>query len=183
MKTTYSAIILGTAMTLATSFAFAVDPPAKPKAGGSGTITFTGSIIDSPCTLTADTQNQTIELGQVSNKALLNQGRSVPKAFKLELQQCDISTLKTVQVTFAGDQDSVDPTLLGMTGSARGAGIALTNGSGTLVKLGEATPSHALLEGNNTLSFSAYLQGTAAKDIAITPGVYSAVTNFLLTYQ
>lgn len=183
MKPTYSALVLGTAMTLATSFAFAVDPPATPKAGGGGTVTFTGSIIDSPCTLTADTQNQTIELGQVSNKSLLNQGRSVPKAFKLELQQCDISTLKTVQVTFAGDQDSVDPTLLGMTGSARGAGIALTNGSGTLVKLGEATPSHALLEGNNTLSFSAYLQGTAAKDVAITPGVYSAVTNFLLTYQ
>lgn len=183
MKSTYSALALGTALTIASSFAFALDPLPTAKAGGGGTVTFTGSIIDSPCTLTADTQNQTIELGQVSNKSLLNKGRSVPKAFKLELQQCDISTLRTVQVTFAGDKDSVDPTLLGMTGSARGAGIALTNGSGTLVKLGEATPSHALLEGNNTLSFSAYLQGTAAQDVAITPGVYSAVTNFLLTYQ
>lgn len=150
---------------------------------GAGKVTFVGSIIDAPCSLSAKSVDQTIEMGQVSNKVLANGGQAVARNFNIELEQCDISTLKKVQVTFGGDADVTDPSLLGIAGSARGAGIALANGAGSQVKLGEASPARTLLEGNNTLVFGAYLKGTTAKDVAVTPGEFNAVANFVLAYQ
>ncbi|AIJ06761.1 major fimbrial subunit MrfA [Edwardsiella piscicida] len=38
---------------------------------GSGTVTFKGAIIDAPCSITPDTTDQTVNLGQVSSNALL----------------------------------------------------------------------------------------------------------------
>lgn len=58
--------------------------------------------------------------------------------------------------------------LLGFTGEAEGAGIAITDGSGSVVSLGQPTAGQTLVGENNTLVFSAYLQGSTASD-AIKP--------------
>lgn len=150
---------------------------------GSGKVHFEGSIIDAPCSLDSKSVDQTVIMDQVSNKALADNGTSEVKNFNIELRQCDISTLKKVKVTFGGDADAVDNSLLGIAGSAKGAGIVLTNGSGVQVKLGEASTARTLLQGDNTLAFGAYLKGTAAKGEAVTPGSFNATANFTLAYE
>lgn len=45
---------------------------------GHGKVTFTGSIIDAPCSISPDSIDQTVSLGQISNAALANSGTSTP---------------------------------------------------------------------------------------------------------
>jgi len=149
---------------------------------GHGTVTFIGSIIDAPCSISPDSVDQTVNLGEVSNVALKNGGTSEPQPFDIKLEQCDTSTLKTVQATFTGAPSAGNPDLLGITGTAKGASIAITNGSGEVITLGTPSPAQTLQNGNNTLAFSAYLQGDGAS-ATVVPGSFQSVADFTLSYQ
>lgn len=155
---------------------------------GHGTVTFTGSIIEAPCSITPETKDQTVPLGQVSNVALKNGGHSTPKNFYIKLENCELTSAEpgknnTVTVTFTGANSVDGADLLGITGTAKGAGIALTDGSGKLIKLGSPTSAQSLGNKNNTLSFAAYLQGSSADDAVIVPGEFQSVADFTLAYQ
>ncbi|AJJ65177.1 fimbrial protein [Yersinia aldovae] len=149
---------------------------------GHGTVTFTGSIIDAPCSITPDTVDQTVNLGQISNVALTNGGKSTPRNFLIKLENCDVTTLDTVTTTFSGSESTAVAGLLGITGVAEGAGIAITDGSGSVVTLGQPTAGQTLVGPNNTLTFSAYLQGSTASN-AVKPGNFYSVADFTLAYQ
>lgn len=155
---------------------------ANAKDQGHGTISFTGAIIDAPCSITAETANQTVDLGQVSNVALTNGQTSSPKSFFIQLEQCDTSKLKSgVSTAFTGATDANNPDMLGVTGSAKGAGIVITDGSGTPIKLdGTPTDAQTIGDGSNKLSFSAYLQANGA---SVTPGDFSSTADFTLSYN
>lgn len=149
---------------------------------GHGTVTFTGSIIDAPCSISPDTTDQTVNLGEVSDKALENGGKSTPQPFNIRLENCDTTQLKNVNVTFTGAADADAPGMLGITGSASGAGIVLTDGSGSPITLGTPTGGQIIQDGNNTLTFSAYLQGNGAS-ATVVPGDFQGVTDFTLAYN
>lgn len=151
---------------------------------GHGKVTFTGSIIDAPCSINPDSIDQTVSLGEVSNVALEadgNTGTSVPRNFEIKLENCDTSTMKTVKTTFTGAEGVTDGSL-GITGTAKGASIILTNGDGEQIKLGEASAPHMIQDNSDTLLFSAYLQGDGAA-ATVTPGDFTAVADFTLAYQ
>lgn len=151
---------------------------------GHGKVTFTGSIIDAPCSINPDSIDQTVKLGEVSNVALKangNTGTSIPRPFEIKLENCDGVTGKTVEATFTGAEGVTDGSL-GITGTAKGASIILTNGDGKQIKLGDATDPHMLQNGNNTLLFTAYLQGDGAS-ATVTPGDFTAIADFTLAYQ
>ncbi|TFZ52356.1 type 1 fimbrial protein [Serratia proteamaculans] len=158
-----------------------------------GTVTFKGSIIDAPCSITPETVDQTVNLGQISNKTLVKQGKSTPQSFSIKLDKCDVTTLKNVTATFSGAASAGNANLLGITGTAKGASIAITDGASRVIKLGEATEKQTIQKGNNTLAFAAYLQGdpdtpattTGGKDTpaVIVPGEFSSVVDFTLAYQ
>ncbi|MCR1574222.1 fimbrial protein [Klebsiella aerogenes] len=160
---------------------------AAPTDAGHGTVKFEGSIIDAPCSITPDTVDQTVNLGQISNVALKDGGKSSPKNFYIKLENCDVSTAKNVTATFTGANSAGNPDLLGITGTARGASIAITDGAGSLIKLGSSTKPQGIQDINNTLAFSAYLQGDMAADgttgAEIVPGEFSSIANFTLAYQ
>ena len=150
---------------------------------GHGTVTFTGSIIDAPCSISPDSIDQTVKLGEVSNVALNangNTGTSIPRPFEIKLENCDTSTSKTVTTTFTGAEGAVADHL-GITGTASGASIVLTDGTGKPIALGKPTDSRMLQDGNNTLMFSAYLQGDGAS--AVVPGDFTAIADFTMDYQ
>ncbi|MFS2224413.1 fimbrial protein [Pantoea sp. B65] len=152
---------------------------------GHGTVTFQGSIIDSPCSINPDTIDQTIALGQISSVALSasgNTGSSLPRHFQIKLENCDTSTLSTVQSKFTGPVSDYDADSLAISGTASGASIVMTDGSNQKVKLGVATTPQPLQTGFNTLSFNAYLQGGGAS-ATIVPGEFQSVANFTLSYQ
>lgn len=160
---------------------------------GHGKVTFKGAIIDAPCSISPNSIDQTVDLGQVSNAVLVGGGKSSQRVFDIALENCDVSDKKGVQLTFSGAAASFDNTnkTLGIVGTASGAGIQITNGSGNVVTLGTPTPLQAILEGNNTLHFSAYLMGDptqtgtgeSAQNATITSGDFSAIADFTLSYQ
>lgn len=150
---------------------------------GHGTVTFTGSIIDAPCSIAPESVDQTVNMGQVSNVALKDGGKSVPHQFDIKLEKCDITTMKTVTTTFSGKSSVASPDRLGIIGTASGASIAITDLASNLIKLGTATPAQTLNDGNNTLRFAAYLQGDSTTDAVVVPGDFTAVAEFKLAYQ
>ncbi|MBI6183760.1 type 1 fimbrial protein [Serratia proteamaculans] len=173
---------------MAAVLAFGVTSVAHAADQGHGTVTFKGAIIDAPCSITPETVDQTVNLGQVSNVALKDGGQSTPKSFQVKLENCELNDKapgknNTVSIKFTGASSVDDAALLGITGTAKGAGIAITDGSGKLVELGKASSAQTLGNGNNTLSFAAYLQGSKASGAVITPGEFQSVADFTLAYQ
>ncbi len=167
---------------LATVLAFGVSSLANAADQGHGKVTFTGSIIDAPCSIAPESADQTVEMGQISNVALKNGGKSAPRQFDIKLEQCDTSTLKTVTTTFDGKASAANLDLLGIIGTASGASIAITDMASNPIKLGTATAPQTLNDGNNTLRFAAYLQGDGAS-ATVVPGDFTAVADFKLAYQ
>ncbi|TDB56866.1 fimbrial protein [Photorhabdus khanii] len=179
MKLNKLVMALGLGMALVAGSVNAANP-----SQGHGTVTFTGSIIDAPCSITPETVDQIVPLGSISNASLKNGGRSSSKSFKISLENCTTETINTVTTTFTGAKSSITggDGLLGIEGSAKGAGIAITDGGGNKIKLGTPSPAVALHDGSNDLNFAAYLQGDTGPD-AVVPGDFTGIANFQLTYQ
>ena len=168
---------------MAAVVAFGISSSAYAADAGHGTVTFNGSIVDAPCSISPETVDQTVNLGQVSNVALTAGGRSTPKNFRIDLEDCTVETGSTVQVTFTGAKAlESNNNMLAITGSARGAGIIMTDTSGAPITLGEATTAQMLQNGKNTLQFAAFMQGVVASGVAVVPGDFTAITDFTLAY-
>lgn len=153
---------------------------------GQGKVTFTGAIIDSPCSISPESVDQTVELGQVSNALLKKGGKSTPKSFTIDLEHCEIEDKKNnVSVTFSGVQSDISghDGMLSISGLAEGASVAITDAGGKLIKLGSASPLVGVNEGNTALRFAAYLQGDGSDGAVVVPGDFSAIADFTLAYQ
>lgn len=150
-----------------------------------GTVTFTGSITATPCSINPDSVDQTVPLGTIAKHVLDSGGTSVPRQFDIKLEQCDITMLTgpTVTTTFNGVAGPTSPTgLLGIYGTARGASVAITDIASNPIPLGTASLAQTLVDGSNTLRFTAYLQGDNSATNPVTPGDFTAVTDFVLNY-
>ncbi|QJU41469.1 fimbrial protein [Serratia marcescens] len=178
---------------MAAAVAFGLSSTAFAADQGHGKVTFTGAIIDAPCSINPDSIDQTVELGQISKVALLNGGKSTPRNFSIDLENCTFAKNTStgaleknkVALTFTGMESNANPSngLLGITGTAKGASVAITDGSGAVIKLGKPTKDQELQNGSNTLKFAAYLQGDGASNAVITEGEFQAVADFTLAYN
>lgn len=174
-------------MVAAIALGFVSVANAAPKDQGHGTIEFYGSIIDAPCSIAPGDDEQRIPMGEIANVALKDGGKSTPKNFYIHLVNCEATTAKTVTTTFTGPTSAGNADLLGITGSASGASLAITDGSGSVIKLGQPTAPQGIQDHTNILNFSAYLQGDMGTDgktaAEIKPGDFSTTTTFTLAYQ
>ncbi|MEX3099202.1 fimbrial protein, partial [Serratia ureilytica] len=114
---------------LAAVMAFGVSSLAHAADQGHGTVTFSGSIIAAPCSIAPESLDQTVELRAISNVALKNGGKSTPRNFQTKLENCEPTTKNpgknnTAPLTFSGSASEADSKLLGITATAKGAGIA-----------------------------------------------------------
>lgn len=153
---------------------------------GSGSVTFTGSIIDAPCSISPDTVDQEVPLGQVAKSTLLKGGKSNPQHFDIKLENCVLSTdeaaKNTVTITFNGAAANDSNTLLKIEGSAAGAGVGITDPNGNAVTLGKASDAIALVDAaTNTLDLYGHLEGI--DDKTLTEGSFEAISHFTLDYQ
>ncbi|EGT5658716.1 type 1 fimbrial protein [Citrobacter braakii] len=179
MKLTKLALVMGLGMSMVTGAATAAD-------AGHGTVTFEGSIIDAPCSIMSDSVDQTVQLGEVAAHALADGGTSTPAKFSIKLGSCDASTITDgVKITFTGNEDAAAAGHLafGAGSSAKGASIVIADSEGKALDLGAESEAVALYDGDNSLSFQAYLQGSEASGATVTPGSFSSVTNFTLAYN
>lgn len=170
-------------LVIATLMALGTTSTAQAAEQGGGTITFTGSIIEAPCTISQENSEQTIDLGQISNVSLANSGKSEPRQFTIALENCALATKNSVTTTFTGPAGNANR--VGISGTAKGASIAIVDGAYNEIKLGTPSVAQVLQDGNNNLTFAAYLQGdkdATDKDMPIVPGDFQAVVNFGLNY-
>ncbi|MGQ8774533.1 fimbrial protein [Serratia sp. NA_112.1] len=107
-------------------------------------------------------------------------GKSTPRHFSIDLENCEVGGSNSVNVTFSGVEGKDGR--LGISGTASGASIAFTDGAGEVIKLGSPSKSISLQNGSNTLPFTAYLQGDGVP-VNIKPGDYQALAQFTLNYQ
>jgi type 1 fimbria pilin len=190
MKLSKVALAMGLGMVLVGGFANAAPSGTTPPAAsgtvtggqGHGTVHFKGEIIDAPCSISPETADQTVDLGQISNSALKDGGTSTPVPFEIKLQNCDITTYKTVKATWSGTPDSNMNTAWGITGTASGAAIILRDASEKEILLGQETSPTTLTADDTTIAMSAFLKGDGATS-GVVPGAFTGVADFVLSYQ
>lgn len=150
-----------------------------------GTINFTGTIIDTACTITPATANQTVTMGTVAATSLNTPGAtSAPSRFSIVLTACPL-TAATASVKFDGPADATNSSLLALTngaGVATGVGIGLYEQDATTqIPVGGASASKALSTATDTTFnfFAKYV----ANGAAVVGGSANAVSDFTIIYN
>lgn len=184
-------MIKKTLLATATSAAL-LGPLAASAAGdmGQGTITFTGSVTEAPCSITGADTNLTINLGQISKKTLTNATSYSPSVpLEIHLNGCQFGAatgtppaqpLSKVSVKFPG-QTGTNGSITN-TGSATNVSIQLLNAdNNTPVNFTTGSTDSIMHDGaGNTLSLFARMMGSAAGAGA---GTVTAKVTYMLDYK
>jgi type 1 fimbria pilin len=170
--------------------------------GTTGTVSFHGGLLSSPCSLTPDSRDQAIDLGDVNARDLPNAGaQSVPVRFRLSFRNCllgakaladnpagprngDAGQLylkgeQAVTLVFLGDSDDNNPELLKLNGGVQGIGLRLKDQQGRALALNQQSRSYILQPGSNTLWFSAQVESTQKYPLA---NQFNGVVHVQLVY-
>ncbi|MBV7559732.1 fimbrial protein [Enterobacter sp. ENT02] len=166
------AITAGTVLTMTNAFA------------DSGTVNFTGEILETACEIDSNAQNLTVDLGKYNKNELSEVGKkSVAKQFNITLKDCPAGS-SSAQVRFEGTQDPTDSSLLALDntpGAATGVAIKLLNSDMSNLALNQDSKGYSLSEGSdNVLNFFAQYQATSS---TVTAGPATSVANFSVVYN
>ncbi|WP_261459938.1 fimbrial protein [Serratia fonticola] len=148
-------------------------------------LNFDGTLVAIPCTLDPDTTSIMLDFGTMPDKYLYINTRTHSKSFEIRLLDCNPALGKLVIVTFSGTQDGELPGLIALSsGPASGIAIGMEQADGTGLPVNKPLPAHQLITGDNTMTFSGYMQGkpTALQNHSIEPGNFSATATFSLNY-
>lgn len=156
-----------------------------------GQVHFNGTVVDAACSVDEDSVDLNVDMGQVRTAKFAGaDGKVAPgtaanqkRPFTIKLSDCDTTVSQNAAITFSGNAPAAMPTALDNTagaGSAVGIGIQLYDNVGKALGLGTASPAYALINGENSLVFSAdYITtGTTVK-----AGDVQATATFNVTYS
>lgn len=151
-----------------------------------GTIHFKGSVVSAACAVDADSDGQTVPMGQVRTAKMDSAGKiSSAVGFKIQLNDCDTTVATKASVAFSGASVAANPTVLALQGSASGSaeniGIQILDNIGTPLALDGSTFSNAavLKDGKNILDFQARYYATGVA----TAGAANADATFKVQYE
>lgn len=150
--------------------AFAADgsaPAATTGKFGGGTISFTGSVTEAPCSIPPTDVNQSIFLGNVSNKELSSSASkgSDPVAIKINLKNCDLGTSP---VYTKASLKFLDDGKLSSTGKNKGL-LNTTGSKDVAVQLLDAS-------GHNPIDFTSGTSMRPGTEVAVATGVEPTIT-------
>lgn len=152
-----------------------------------GTISFTGTVLSSACSVNSAGTSTSVSLGNVSPTSLSSVGSYAGGSpFKISLTNCP-ATVTAASVTFDGnsaDGQTLSLDNLGESGIASGVAVALFEEDGvTRIPLSTASKLIDLDTSDtsvvNTLNFVAKYMAIGA----VSPGAANSSTNFTITYQ
>jgi major type 1 subunit fimbrin (pilin) len=161
-------------------------------ANDTGTVNFEGEIVNSICSIAPESQNMKVYLGKIAAKTFKAAGdESLPQDFTIKLLDCPAPVngkASVATVTFLGQKDRTDATLLlidnagqvGGVDAATGVGIEISDSANTRIDMGAASGGYNLGEGTNALKFKANYKSTVA---AVTAGPANASTTFQVDYK
>lgn len=151
-----------------------------------GTINFEGDIVDTPCVVAQQSQNQLVNLGQVKQSSLdgATGQRSAGTPFDIILEECKIdpTTPEKAYITFTGLSSQSNVLDVAMQpGGATGVGIELTDANGKVIPINSQHQNASdLVNGQNVLKFKAAYISTAA---AVTTGHADGTADFQFEYK
>lgn len=195
MKKTLFATLTMAVFVSATAYAASETPVTAGGDFGGGTINFSGSVTEAPCSIAPGDDNQNIKLGQVSQKLLKTAGGTGSKIVPvtIHLQSCDMTadasgkTYTKAHVEFTGpgiDTSNETKGYLLNSGSAANVAVQLTDlaGAGMNISTGQGTKAVDLTSGDgNVLQFGAHMVNSGAA--AATPGSVIAIVTYKLKYS
>lgn len=154
-----------------------------------GEILLRGELVNAACGLAANSSPVIVEFGEITTNSLKPGVRVGQVRKDIELQDCDPKVATTATITYTPNvQDAVDPKLAGFsTGTAKGAGVGLTDSAGKDVTWGTASTTKVnIITGKTKIPFVAYLQATMASGAttpSVVPGNFQSAINFQIDYQ
>ena len=152
-----------------------------------GTINFTGTILDSACTVNTASASQTVNLGNIQRTAFKAAGDvAAPTRFNIVLENCP-NTVRSASVKFDGAANPANQNILALTSgqTAQGVGVALFEADGiTAIPLSTQSAQMTLENvgetNRNVMTFVAKYQATQA---AVVAGTANATSDFTIIYQ
>ena len=161
---------------------------ADPVSVSGGTVHFEGELVNAACAVSTQSADQIVTLGQYRTASFAAVGDTTAQIpFSIVLNDCDPTVAATAAVAFSGQSDLTNNSLLAVSSSdnsttATGVGIEILDSKSTALKPDGATFStaQALVEGTNTLRFSARYKATVA---STTPGQANADATFIMKYE
>lgn len=168
--TTLSALAMG--MTLATTCVNAADPV---------TLNITGNVVASPCEVSGDSVNKSVDLGQnIQAASLAAAGSSTSWVnFTVDVINCPVGTTKGT-ITMHGNADASNPNdMYQSTGTAKNVAVELQGRSGDLLGDGKSMTSD-ITGGKHTYKLRAR---AFTQSGSVTPGSISSVVTATFTYQ
>lgn len=167
---------------LAVLLAFGVVPGGQ----AADNLRFKGNLVSQACTIRPGDEAITLELWDVAAKHLYINTRTVGKAFRLHLDDCDTTISNGVTIMFGGTENRALPGLFAMDGGsgASGIGLGIETPSSKLLPVNTVSDEQVLTNGNNVIDLKAYVQGepNAIRDQTIGPGAYTVTSIFTLDY-
>lgn len=104
---------MNTAVKAAVAAALVMGVSSFANAAGSntGTVTFTGTIEDSPCSIVVGDEHQTVNLGHIGTGSLMGGKESSKVDFHIGLENCAFTTEKEASTVFSaiGNESSANP--------------------------------------------------------------------------
>ena len=161
---------------------------ADPVSVSGGPVHFEGELVNAACAVSTQSSDQVVTLGQYRTASFTAVGDTTAQIpFSIVLNDCDPKVAATAAVAFSGQSDITNNNLLAVTSAdngttASGVGIEILDNTSTALKPDGATFStaQALVEGTNTLRFSARYKATAT---SATPGQANADATFIMKYE
>lgn len=150
-----------------------------------GDVHFLGQVVSSACSVDVDSQNLTVQMGQVRTNDFDSVGDWLePVGFQITLKDCDTSVSKSVGTLFTGVSDGKNPQVFktGFGASAsHGVGLGIFDKNENLLIPNTFPQFYMPLEdGNNTLTYVARYQAT---DRTIRAGDANTQVWFTMIYQ
>lgn len=152
-----------------------------------GDLIFKGTVVAHGCSIVPSSKNIVVEFDKISLRTLYAEGKSQPKAFVIELQDCSTDVFNSVTVTFSGTENSNMSDRLAITPSstASGIGIGFEESNGTAILLDTPTTAVAISNANMQLNFKAFVEGepNALSNKILQAGNFKATAYYTLNYQ
>ncbi|MFY2606184.1 fimbrial protein [Achromobacter ruhlandii] len=156
---------------------------------GQGTITFTGSVTEAPCSVSAADTNMAIELGQISKKTLTGAGKfGTPVPIDIHLTGCSFAApaagtttipLSKVTVSFPGQTSATG--MIPNAGNATNVAIQMLNSDNSVLNFTSGSAVTELHDGDSTLNMFARIASTSAT--APNAGSVTAKVTYMLSYK
>ena len=152
----------------------------------SGTVKFTGEIVQSTCKVVDKDQNKEVYLGKYPTTAFPNSGStSDAKAFDIRLEKCEAGNYT---LRFDGNTPAGHPELLAVTGGATGVGVEILDNNGSTLPISQevATPATVTVaaDGQNpgAATFNLRARYKSFKDL-VTAGQANSNATFTIEYK